>query len=484
MRRLRPGKPRRQAEPETRGVPTSGAIQRLRVLQDLPCGMEERAPYLPVAGQPYALTQCDYQGESLKVDFSHFQGVSGCPTYNGWISLEHNPDLVPFLARGSWSTPGKFYRQAVSTPQVGAALDPAISAIVAAPYTVTATKLPPWASQIDKDVQSKHLEFCQRMLLSWPRNKFRAYLREVLWTAMVMGFYLGEITAQRDKFGYLMPNLPKWRAPWAVQRWITQLDDLRGVEFNFGGTDSWGRTTESGKNRIIIPKEKLMHVVSNQIGNNFEGISFLRPISVYIDMLADAMRVWALANEVNAVGTMVGTEDPSATVDLLAVLKEQLGNYSAVDIPFFALPSGAKIEHISPQSQLPDLSAYILILERFIAMSLGNSHQLIALQGAGSFAARKDGSEESREAWRFLGDTFINNPIETQLFERFLRINFPEDVAAGRLYVPQLGVQNILTEDVPAIVKSTIEARDSGLLEDPILGPHFREKLGLPSEVK
>ena len=429
----------------------------------------------------------EFEGDSLVVDFGKLQGIAGTPQVNGWITLEKHPDLQPFRARGIWSDPGIFYRLSTDCPQVTAALDSPTNAIVSAPYRVEAPELPPWADAEDNAAAARQLEYCQRVFWRWGRNNFRRYLREVLRTAPIAGFYVGEIVADLvdiDGTEFLMPDLPAYRAPWTVQKWINQNDTLRGIQFSFTGTDAFGNHGADGQQRVVIPIEKLMHIAAGQVGANWEGVSWLRPVWMHITMLQKLLQLWSAAVQVNALGTLFFTSDIDApiAVDTSDLIEEHSGNYTAEDVPSMNLPPGMDAKHLSPQQQLPDLTAYVIVLERMIAMALKNSHSLIALQKAGSFAARSDASSEARDGWKFIADEFISNPIETQIFERFIRINFPEDVAAGRIFVPQLNVSEATVQDPKAFIDAVSAAKSAGLLDDPELGSFFHDMLGLPRQ--
>lgn len=452
--------------------------------------MEVPAIFPPSALVPHSEynLEWEYEGETLIVDFNVAQGITGIPISRGYITLETHPDLAPFKARGIWSDPGVFYKLAHDTPQVTAAMDAPTNAIVSAPYRVEPTELPPWADDEDKAAQARQLEFCQRVFHRWGRNNWRRYCRDVMRTAPISGFYLGEMTADLvdvDGVAYLMPDLPEYRAPWTVREWIHQTDTLRGVKFNFGGTDSWGTYGVNGDPLVVIPIEKLVHIASGQVGSNWEGVSWLRPVWMHIKFLQSALSLWALANQVNALGTLVSTSPVGSPVSSTTAdtIEKQANNYVARDVPTIGMPPGHDLKHISPQQQLPDMTPFVIILERMIAMALKNAHSLIALQKAGSYAARADASSEARDGWKFIADEFISNPVETQIFERFIRLNFPMDAAAGRVYVPELKVDEVQVQDPKEVIDAIAAAQDAGLLDHPKYGAHIREMVGLPREV-
>ena len=477
---------RRKALPVTAERPRPFGFSRSMALAEAQSPPPEFPPSVTIPHTDDAI-EWSFEGDSLIVDFSRLQGIDGTPQVNGWITLEKHPDLQPFRARGIGSDPGIFYRLSTDCPQVTAALDGPTNAVVSAPYRVEAPELPPWADDEDLAASARQLEYCQRVFWRWGRNNFRRYLREVFRTAPISGFYVGEIVADLvdiDGTEFLMPHLPAYRAPWTVRKWINQGETLRGIQFNFTGTDSFGGFGADGQSRVVIPIEKLMHIASGQVGANWEGVSWLRPVWQHIKMLQSLLQTWALSTEINGVGTMIVTTSESApiAVDASDLIEEHLGNYAAEDVPTINLPPGMDIKHISPQQQIPDMTAHVIVLERMISMALKNSHSLIALQKTGSFAARADASSEARDGWKFIADEFISNPIETQIFERFIRINFPEDVAAGRIFVPQLNVAEVAARDPKEAIDTIAAAAAAGLLDHPEFGDVIRGIVGLPAK--
>ena len=430
--------------------------------------------------------ETEFQGSSLRVDYGVVQGMDGTPTSRGWITLEKNPSIVPLKARGILTDPGVFYTLAQNSPEVSAALDGPTNAVVSAPFRVEAPPLPPWAGPEDELARDRQLEFCQRVFYRWTPNRFKQYLREVFRTAPVQGFYTGEITAELVNDGerdWLMPNLPQIRQTWNVWEWIHQEGNLRGIWYRYFGTDSFGVSGVDGETSVKIPIEKLLYIGAGRVGSNWEGVSWLRPVWMHIKMLQKCLQLWALACEVNGLGILVAYS-PSAgqaiANDYNDIMDEFAGNTAAEDVPYIVLPPGVDLKHISPGQQIPDMTPLIIILERMIAKALKNSHSLIALQKAGSFAARSDASSEARDGWKFIAEEFISGPIEEQIFRRFIEINFPEDAEAGRIYPPELRVADTSVKDPTAVVETTAKAMESGLLDHPEFGEHFREILGLP----
>jgi len=219
----------------------------------------------------------------------------------------------------------------------------------------------------------------------------------------------------------------------------------------------------------------------NQVGPNWEGVSWLRGAWRYIEILQKVIQLWAHGCEINALGLMVATTEKGtkSVVDHKTAFSRFAGNTVAGDVPFVTMPPGWKLDLLTPSSQIPDLTAYVTILERMIAKALGNSHQLIALAKAGSFAARTSATSEAKESWNHIADELIRDPIENQIFERFIRINFPEDAARGLVYPAHIAAVDQTATDPKALIEATIAAKNAGLL-DGEFAEHFRAMLRLP----
>ncbi len=421
----------------------------------------------------------------ITLDYSKLDGIDGIPRQQGRIHLEHHPDLTPFSARGLYSDPGTLYKLAKESPEVQAALVGPTKSLVSTKFRVEPHELPDFVSDEERSIRDKHTAFCERVFYRWGARAFRSYLKDVFATAPVAGFYLGELTAahvQINGTDYLMPNLPAFRAPWAVEEWLHQGDALCGVKFQFGGTDTMGVFGAGGKSEVHMPIEKLVHVSVGQVGANWEGISWLRSSWKYIQILQKVVQLWAHGCEINALGVLVATtaKDNKGAVDHRKAFERYAGNSTAIDSPFVGMPPGWDLKVLTPSQSIPDLTPFVSILERMISKALGNSHQLIALQQAGSFAARDSATQESKESWNHIVDELIRDPIEGQIFDRFLRINFPEDAKRGYIFPAHIAAVDQTVSDPTVVIDATIKAQAAGLL-DGEYGEYFRSLLRLPS---
>lgn len=434
-----------------------------------------RAPALVTIAA--AATRVDYLGKSWEVDLSETLGQPGLPWSSGLLRVERNPELHPLQARGLGSNPGVFW-ELRNNPQVQAAVSPPVQAVASAPYRLGRPELPDWADELDELALERQYALQQRVWWDWTREDgrptWRACVEDNLLTAIICGFSWAEILAEQQFLQlpgdaspqlYYVPDLPEWRAPWTVRYWIVQAGRVVGIDASFSGSLSNSGSPRMGDYRVVYPQGKYVHITADDVSSNPEGRSWLRPAYPHIGMLRDGEQVDALAVETNALGTIVIKQDkerPFADEERER-LEEHLDNYAARHVPWVVMPPGGEYEVKSPLTQLPQLGSHLDRLERVVLMSLKGSHQLIALQKAGSYAAREDASREAREALSYIVARYIQ-PIWGQVMGAIIKANWPEDWAAGRIYVAPLLVGDMTASNAPERVGALAQAVTGGLL--------------------
>lgn len=419
-----------------------------------------------------------YLGQTWEVDLSTTLGQPGQPWGSGLLQVEKNPELHPLQARGIGSDPGVFW-ELRNSPQVQAAVSPPIQAITAAPYRLGRPELPAWGDEADEAALERQYDLQQRIWWDWTREDGRAtwhsVVEEHLLTAIICGFSWAEILAERQLLRlagdtehryYYVPDLPEWRAPWCVRQWIVQAGRVVGIDATFSGSLSNTGDRRMGAWRTIYPQGKYIHITSDDVSSNPEGRSWLRPAYRHIEMLRDGEQMDSLAVETNALGTIVVKQSVDRPLDdpERERLEDHLNNYAAEHVPWVILPPGCEYEVKSPLTQLPQLGAHLDRLERVVLMSLKGSHQLIALQKAGSYAAREDASREARQALAYIMRRYIQ-PIWGQVIGAIIRANWPEDWEAGRIYVAPLLVGDLTAGDAGERVTALAQAVNAGLVQ-------------------
>jgi len=489
-----------------------------------------------------------YRGTSLVVepsDWLHRATRTGIPFMQGRQELESTQTFKPLRARGRSGNVGEFWRLSTTEPLVRAAVQQAVSAIGAAPWRMEKPTLPPHlegnaAAQAALDRQ---FDYASRVWSKWTAcgadRVWSDFIADVLQFSLISGFYLGELTATVESIktngvvrDYLVPDLPFAIMPWTVDEWVFKGNPDSGmiaiVQETYDQIDGYG---DAGVGYKVIPWEKLIHVAHLPASKgDLEGRSILRACAQLIRMKQKVLQLQSLATEVNALGVAVVTQDAQRplTEDAIDRIESQLNERTAEHVAHIVFPPGAhKLEIIKPSDAVPDLGPQIDHLDRQIGHALGNVHQLMSLQGTGSYAARSDASGESRDAYDYLAD--MPARAAERLMRRFLILNFPMDAKMGMLFCPNIAhavveekdnakyastistltsagllsantsTENMLrqqldlpplestteTEETPRIAPEDLVALrlayQAGMLHDPELGPKVLEQFGLPA---
>ena len=376
-------------------------------------------------------------------------GAPGLPWSNGTLRLEHHPKLKPPNGRGLGTRIGNYWKLR-GMPQVQAAVDDATASLTARPYTLQAAELPPWA-QDSPEAQAavdRQTAYAERVFDAWQRTgsdrSLDEWIGDVVLFAFICGFYLGEITAKDVEWdlgdglaNYKCPELPHLRASWSVRRWLLQDEKPIGIEQTLSQT--LDRNGE-GRSQIMIPWDRLLHIPLSPAGpSDLEGRSILRGAYTPLRMIQTCYQLQALGIEINGIGTWVIEDSPEAPMsdEHASRLDTHFKSYKGGHVPWLRMPPGASATLQTSSSSVPELSKQVAVYEQAVAQALMTAHKGIGTGATGSFAARKEASADSRFVHDYLARVLIARPLE-KLLRRSLEVNFPEDAAAGWLFVPRV----------------------------------------------
>lgn len=411
----------------------------------------------------------------------------GLPWQGGMLRLETRCDLQPEEARG-WGGPGKYWAIQY-LPEVQASINRPLRALAALPWRIDEAEPPEWADARDLAAWRRQRDLCARVWyrLTRDRKRLTRFIREVILTAAVEGFYLGEIVCDEavlDFEGftarYWLPRLPQYRAPWTLRYWLTRHEEPQGVVLDASSATDYAGAT--GNPWAVIPWRKLVHVAAEQVGSNLEGVSWLRPVYNLIKILQQTWSTEALAIEVNGLGEMhvelppgLGTDSDDATA-----LRSHVVGRKSGQAPGMITPAGTKVNLLSPQTAVPDFTPFRQGLTQSIMLGLSSADQLIAVQGTGAFAAREEATADQRDSYDYLAQEYVAAALE-QVLDRAIAANFPADYAAGRVFVPSVGWGNVETRDPGDYILSVSMAVQAGLVDPALAGPVISELLDLPT---
>lgn len=360
-------------------------------------------------------------GFPLVATFNGAVGTEGLPWAAGDLYLEQHPDLSPVQARGRWGDPGVWHELQSLGPASSRLLEVA-AALTSTPWRLAPPPRP--EDPTEAGIYDQQVKFQQEVWRRWTRKGLRrglrAWIEELVRTPLTFGFGLWEVYDGPDGW----PALPAWRAPWSVDKWILQGETPVGwVQFT-NTTDSLGRAAQ----RVLIPWRRTVHVTHRPLGpSDLEGRSLLRDAYTPLRGLVGLIRAQGRSAAVNAQGvwtSKTALESQATEADLDAVADHILA-YEADHVPYVFPPAGVELELVSAQHAVADLSEQIKTFERLASHSMGGAHQLIALQGDGSYAARSSASGDARDVLDYYAQLVISG-LE-QALGCLLRARWPSE---------------------------------------------------------
>jgi len=443
-----------------------------------------------VPGVDATFTVADLLTGEYEVNWLAPLGRTGMPWSGGRLFLERNPKYHPVTARGQ-RQPG-LYWELQYLPQVQTALRRPMRALTALPYRIEPYEMPEWSSDEDYAAAERQWALGQRVWLAITadRQRFSRCIREIFMTAAIGGCYLGEIVCDErvlDIEGvpmrYWIPRLPEMRSPWTISYWLTQ--DERPVGVVLDASSSRDYSGGGGSSQVVIPWRKLIHVASEQTGSNLEGVSWMRPVIQLIQLMQQSWVTLGVANEVAGIGEpwLILPEGMSAADPVAEMWRTHIQRRRTTQAGGGVLPAGSTIEVVSPQASMPNMDSTMAMLNRDILMGMDSIDTTIATDGVGSYAAKVEGGAEQRDGLDYVAQEYAAFPLE-QLLQRAIEINFPGDVAAGRVFGPRVQWGVIEERNNEDYVNAIVVAYQGGILTEQDMAaarPVIRELLDLPS---
>lgn len=307
------------------------------------------------------------------------QGVAGTYIAHGVIAgVEENRKLRHDLARGTPSEPGVFDKMRRQDPKLAALL-----ASVKAPILGAEIRIVPPDDADDTEIEiTEFVEASLHGLDGGPRRFYRELL-----TYLDFGFAAFEEVYRKQPDGRVSWEAFEPRLQTTVQRWLVDeaTDKLKGVEFRapFGGSD-WKTYELDARNLTLF--------VRNQEGNNFEGVSLLRPAFTFWTAKRQVLRGTTIDIERAGHGYMkFSKETPGDWRDRdLDLIEETAINWRTNEDAFAALPFGVTMEFEFPQIPIGDRVRWLDYLDQQMVSAFMATFLQLGLTPSGTQALAKE----------------------------------------------------------------------------------------------
>lgn len=330
----------------------------------------------------------------------------------------------------------------------------------------------------DDPIDVEIAEFCERELFGrkvmWPD-----VMREAL-SCLDFGHSVFELVYEPCEFnGKARIGLAKIasRKQRSIMRWATK-DGKPGITQVVPVTDGTG---DNGP-LIDIPRDKLVYVINEREGQNYEGISLLRYAYKPWYMKDNLEIMHAIALEHLAMGIPIitkGANNETADETELQKARNALRQMRANEEAYMEMPASLKIEmldlkanstkDILPTIQYLDRQITLSVLAQFLLLGSGQT-------SAGSRAVSADHSQIFMKSLEAVART-IQQPFQQEVINRLVDLNY-SNLPNG---YPQLVFSHIDDDDSAQMATSIAALVTAGALTpDPDMENRIRDMLDIP----
>lgn len=348
-------------------------------------------------------------------------GASGSELFAGYFSEEYLQ-----LIRGRRGA--KIYDEIRrSEPQVAMLLNAIMNPIKAGVWEFEAPK-----DVADADTHKEFIEFCAKDCIDW-----ETFIHEAL-TNLIYGYSIFEvinnIIYDHPKFGTV--NALKalaFRSQKTIERWNInrEIGELESVTQYIQGD----LVPEQNFSQLVeIPAEFLLIFSLQKEGDNYEGISALRPMYGPWFRKNLYLKIAGIGVEKNAIGTPIGTIPAGKqTEDQVSAFKEMLENFTAHESSFITKPAGWEIEIIKNDFDASKIKDLILMENTEMINSLvANFLALGTSGGGGSYSLGSDLSDFFLTGIQNYAN-IICGVWNRKLIPNLIKLNFGEQTSYPKL---------------------------------------------------
>lgn len=387
-------------------------------------------------------------------------GSTGTEIFAGYLQEEYLPEL-----RGK-DAADKFDKMRRSDPKVKMILSAMKNPIKGAVWNV---------NQIGDETREGEIQqaFIEHILFKDLGKTWKSFLHEAL-SCIDFGYSLFEITYKaelnHEKFGsYNGIRSIAFRSQRTIEKWnINSHGELESVEQQAFGDFQKVKT---------IPAKYLLHFAIDREGDNFEGISILRPAygpwlrkNTFLKLIAAGVEKYAIPTPILKVPEgKQGSEEYKKALEAMKRFVSHQCNYMTIphgwDLELKPNPFDAsKVRDIIDKENVEIVNA---ALANFL--ELGQS-------GSGSYALSFDLSDFFLGGLEYIAEQ-ICETINNQLIPNLIALNFPNQKCLVELTAS--GISDRAGEELSRVIFNLV--RSGTIKPDDRLEAHLRERYGLPT---
>lgn len=388
-------------------------------------------------------------------------GSTGTEIFAGQLSEEYLSDLTGRDAAD------KFDKMRRSDPKVKMILSAMKNPIASASWEIVGIEDEPTRAGEAQQQLIEHILF-NDIGKTWNR-----FIRESL-SMIDFGYSLFETTFKAEinhpVFGaYNGIKSLAFRSQRTIERWnIERSGELGSVEQQANG---------DGQKNVVIPAEYLLHFALDMEGDNFEGISILRPAygpwlrkNEFLKLLAAGIEKYAIP--IPTLSVPAGKESSQE----YKKAKESLRAYVSNRCNYMTIPAGWDLK-LTTNTFDAEKIRRVIDGENVEIVNAALANFLELGSGGGSYALGTDLSDFFLGGLENVADQ-IKETINTVLIPKLIKLNFPDSKV--RVELRHSGIRDKAGKELAEVVKALV---DSGVIQsDDRLEDSLRKRFNLPEK--
>lgn len=328
---------------------------------------------------------------------------------------------------------------------------------------------------VDGEKHKDLVQYCAKDMIDW-----ETHLHEAL-TMLVFGYSIFErvdnVIFNHPKFGTFngLKGLA-FRSQKTIERWIVspETGELTAVE-------QWaqGDLVKDRSTLALMDANFLLVFSLNKEGDNYEGISALRPMYGPWFRKNLYLKIAAIGIEKNAIGTPMGTIPAGKqTADQISEFKEMLSNFTAHESSYLTKPEGWEVEILTSNFDPSKLKEMILLENtEMINSMVANFLALGTNGGGGAFALGSDLSDFFLSGIKTYAD-IICGIWNRKLIPNLVKLNFGPQEAYPKLKAS--GISDKAGKELAEILSILIDKK--AITADAKLEEYVRKAYQLPAQ--
>lgn len=398
-------------------------------------------------------------------------GASGTELYSGYFSEEYLQNLRGRPGAKVWDEIRR------SESQVSMLMHAVMNPIKAATWEYEACKDVP-----DGEKHKELIEYCAKEMIDW-----ETHLHEAL-TMLIFGFSVFEIVNNvvfnHPKFGTFngLKGLA-FRSQKTIERWNVSHDtgELETVEQLVQGdlAKPGGPGFFGGGGFVKMFADFLLVFTIQKEGDNYEGISALRPMYGPWFRKNMYLKIAAIGVEKNAIGTPMGTI-PAGKIDPTqeAAFKEVLSNFTGHETSYITKPFGWEIEIIQNNFDASKIKELILLENTEMINSLVANFLALGMNGGGgAYALGSDLSDFFLSGIQTYAN-IIAGVWNRKLIPNLIKLNFGPQIGYPKLKAT--GINDKAGKELSEILNTLLQSK--GITADTKLEEYLRKQYKLPAQ--